>query len=126
MIPIVRQLAELVTDPVTTATRTGVRIETLFNWFKGATAPRLDLFIAVANSKGYDVILRKQKSMRIINSNKRIECFIGGELIAYVENDILFGIKGGYAEEICTISHRVEIPAKLAPWRAKNGQPAAE
>lgn len=55
---------------------------------------------------------------KVIMRNDRIEAWTDNELIGYAQDDVLYGIRNGYAEEIGPVSHRVEIAAKLALWRA--------
>lgn len=54
---------------------------------------------------------------QLVYRNDRIEIFVGNELRGYVEDDILFSIdKDGYAVQIATIEHRVEIIEKWKSW----------
>lgn len=56
---------------------------------------------------------------QLVTRNDRIELYVGNELRAYVENDILFSIgRDGYADRICEIEHRAEIIAK---WESFSG-----
>lgn len=64
---------------------------------------------------------KKISSTKIIIRNERIEAYQNNELIGYVEDDTLYGMRNGYAEPVGPVNHRVEIAAKLAIWRASGG-----
>lgn len=101
-----------------TARVSGVSSDVIKGWSK--RNPRLDLFLAVANATGFEITMKKKSpKFRIINAPRgRIEAFEDNRMVGYVENDTLYAIdKHGYAHDAGSVSHRVEIKAKLNEWR---------
>jgi len=114
--PVLRALSE----------KSGVSYMSLERWSRRQASPRIDLFVALANSAGFDVALiprekvmkSKSKFIRLVTRIGRVEAFLDNHMVGYVENDTLYGIdRKGFAIEVCTINHRVEIAAKLIEWR---------
>lgn len=62
--------------------------------------------------------MKKNDNMKITNAPQgKTEARLNGKVIGYAKDDILYGIdKDGYAVEIGTVNHRVEIPTKLREW----------
>lgn len=54
--------------------------------------------------------------IKIVVRDERIEAYRGNNLVAYVENDTLYGFRDGYAEKIGPVNHRSEIAGKWRAW----------
>lgn len=121
---IAKQLLAKITNFNDVAKISGVDSAVIRGW--KTRNPRLDLFIAVADAMGYEIIMRKKSAkFRLVTAPKgRIDAFRDNEKIGFVEAETLFAIdKDGYSHEVGPISHRVEIHGKLEAWRtAKSGE----
>lgn len=95
----------------------GVSASVLLSWRKDERNPRLDLFLAVAETAGFEVTLN-QKKTRILPTASGCKVMHGNDQIAYVDHDVLYVIDAdGYANEAGTINHKSEIIGKIEEWR---------
>lgn len=114
--------------------KSGVPRPTVDSWMRLDRRPRLDLVDKIVDAAGYKITLRRKelvpmtprapatpaRKLHITIRNGRVELWDQTKMLAYVEDDILHGIdRDGYAVQIGTIGHRVEIIPKFEEWRDK-------
>lgn len=100
------------------AISSGVPRATIDSWIRQDRRPRLDLVRKIAEATGHEIMLKRKDGFRLVTHENRINVMRENNVVAYVENDVLFAIdSNGYAEEIGVINHRVEIIGKLKIWK---------